>query len=183
MSESVDWRALARKLGTISFTDGGWSERGGGSVAARALNLIIGENLAVGAVDFYLSHEPGREVARSVLRMLRPSSATERCLEIFRSDPDSEVASHAIELLRSISNSPVLEHFDELMASQNANTRAWTMCVLDGLYMAGELEIEDGWSFLEIGLNDEDTGVVMQAERIKEMWERDREILAKRVGI
>lgn len=57
------------------------------------------------------------------------------------------------------------------------------MCVLDGLYMAGELEIEDGWSFLEIGLNDEDTGVVMQAERIKEMWERDREILTKRVGI
>lgn len=178
MSTDIDWRAIADELGTITFTDGGHTESGGTQIATDALNIIVGNQIAVSAVDFYLSHVPGYEVARSILKLLRPADATHRCLEIFRHSPDSDEACDAVELLRSIATNATLEHFDELFRSKNARTRVWTVGMLDDLWMAGELEIDDGQPYLEIALKDPDQGVVTRANYLKELWQREEQFLS-----
>ncbi len=183
MSDKVDWRDLADALGTIEFTDGGHSELSGSGAAARALNLIVGNNIGADAADFYLSHQPGSELARSVLRLLRPKSAIERCLEIFRSAPDSQEACDSVELLRSIATPWVLEHFDELMSSHNETTRMWAVSLLDDLWMTGELEVENGWPYLLRAIRDPSPNVVEQAKGIAEMWDDEEKRPSEAEGL
>ena len=72
---------------------------------------------------------------------------------------------------------PILENFDELMASANPAARANVVRILDGLWMAGELEVEDGWVYLEKGLNDSDERVKNAALGLKEMWDEEARFL------
>jgi hypothetical protein len=89
----VDWRQLAEQLGTITWTERGHHEKGGAIVACEALTAIVGDEALCDAVDFYLSHQPGFEVAKSVLQLLSSPVAMERCLQKFRLASDAEQAS------------------------------------------------------------------------------------------
>ena len=96
----MDWHTLAQKLGTLR-DDG---ESGGSDLGRRALELIVGADALRSAVDYYISGGPGSELARSVLVLLKPSSAMERCLEIARGEADAESRRSAVELLRMVAD-------------------------------------------------------------------------------
>src|SRR5262245_25985198 len=92
----IDWRALAERLGALRA--GG--ESGGSELGRRALEAILGPEALRAAVDYYAAGLPGAELARSVLALLRPWPAMERCLEVWRSDAGSTARRAAVELLR-----------------------------------------------------------------------------------
>ena len=55
MEESIDWEAMAVRLGTL--TAGG--ERSGRGEARRAIELLLGEDNLRESVDYYISGRPG----------------------------------------------------------------------------------------------------------------------------
>src|SRR5579862_9073280 len=99
-SGRIDWRALAERLGTLR-PDG---EIGGSDPGYRALEEILGPRALRAAVDYYVAYHPGAELARSVLVLLQPWPAMERCLEVWRSDADPDTRRAAVSLLRSIAD-------------------------------------------------------------------------------
>ena len=146
---------------------------GGGAVAAQALTQIIGDKALREAVDFYITGAPGFELARSVLRMLKPPAAMNRCREIFRDSTDDEEAGAAIELLRVVADKRVLDWVPEFLSSSNRSARIWGVGVIDQLWMDGEIEPEEGRALVEEALNDSDQAVREQAQQLHGMWDAD----------
>lgn len=179
----VDWRGLAEAQGTIREIEGGRSEFGGTQVGLRAIETLLGEAVLIDAANHYLTHAvgTGTELAKSVIQCLRPHSVANHCLQLFREADSGEEAGDAIELLRHVARAPMLEHFAEIMESPHDGARAWGIAMLDSLWMAGELEIEDGWPYLEAGFNDISEIVRRRASGLKEMWEQELLLEAERL--
>lgn len=171
MSAPVDWTALAERLGTITWTEGGHSELGGTNVAHRALVELLGEQLILGAVEHYLNYRPGSELARSVLRELRPPVAMERCLEIYRTSSDPEGVRASIELLRWIADAQALEWYPAFMQHEDHMVRCSAVRLIDQLWMSDEIEPEDAISRLQIAKTDNAEVVRSNAERVIGMIE------------
>ena len=167
MKKSVDWRALADKLGTITWSEHGRSESGGTQVACDAITEILGDELLRDAVDFHVSCEPGGEVARSVLILLKPPAAMERCREIFRSPIDDQQAADAIGLLKMVADRRVLEWIPEFMVSENEGVRTCTLGIIDQLLIMEEsITSEEAFPFFKQALSDPSNMVRAQASRI-----------------
>ena len=64
-------------------------ERGGDDCARRALELLIGEEKLRATVDYYITHQPGRELARSVLYVVKSWAAMQRCYELIQTSSQS----------------------------------------------------------------------------------------------
>jgi HEAT repeat protein len=172
--QSIDWGAIAEELATITSTDCGRNERGGSDVAREALVKIIGDNAFRDAVDFYLSGQPGNELARSVLGLLRPPAAMERCLEVFRTSRDEQIVAAAVELLGMLADSRALDWIPEFLASDNVGARVWAVGIIDQLLiMTEEIEFNDAEPLIEIALNDSDERVRKGARQVLEMLEQD----------
>jgi hypothetical protein len=75
MSAEINWEKLAVDLGLLTAQ----GEHSGSGEARRALEIILGEDALRAAVDYYVAHGRGGELARSVLWQLRPWSAMSRC--------------------------------------------------------------------------------------------------------
>jgi HEAT repeat protein len=175
--EKIDWRDLADTLGTITWTDHGRSEQGGTGVAAKALTLVLGDDAVRGAVDFYVSGAPGNEVARSVLSMLSPPAAMDRCREIILTSDDEQVAASAANLLQVVADRRVFDWLPELLASKNVGVRAWAVGVIDQLViMNGEVELEEAMPLLNKALSDPAVQVRDRALQVLEMAEDDARI-------
>ena len=183
MTETVDWRALAEKLGTISWTDGGRSETGGTKVGCDAIIEILGDTLLRDAVDFYVSGEAGNEVARSVLMLLQPPAAMERCLEIFRAPCDEQEAADAINLLKMVADRRVLDWIPEFMASETVGVRVWTLGILDQLLIMQEaITPEEAVPFFKQALADSDKNVRDQAAQfLDDFADHDHVIAIRRL--
>jgi hypothetical protein len=104
MEKRIDWEALARDLGLLRETETGRTEISGSGEARAALARIIGYDAIRSSVDDYVARIPGSELARSVLWLLHPPAAMERCWEIFRESSDVEDRRAAIELLRVVAD-------------------------------------------------------------------------------
>ncbi len=181
MSLSVDWRAIAEKLGTITRTEHGWSERGGTHVACDAIAEILGDSVLREAVDFYVSGEPGFEVAKSVLMLLKPSASMERCREIFRDPADPQQAADAIELLRMVADRRVLAWLPEFLASDNDAVRIWTLGILDQLLVMQEaITPEEAAPFFKQALVDPSSNVRSAASRFLEDLAECEQVIAMR---
>jgi len=168
--DAIDWRGLADILGTISWTENGHSESGGGHIARDALIEIIGDAALRDAVDFYVSRRPGSEVARSVLWLLRPLAAMERCREIFRAPDDDQQAADAINLLQVVADRRVLEWIPEFLASGNIGVRVWGIGIVDQLLiMKEEIDLAEAMPLLETALRDPAEAVRSQAQQILDM--------------
>ena len=166
----VDWSALAQQMGTVRVIDGGRAERGGTAIGYDAVARIVGEDVIVSAVEHHLTYELGSELARSVLMVLRPYVAMERCLEIFRTSEDSETKASAICLLNYISDRRVLEWLPEITSSADPAVRVWAVGVIDQLLiMQNEIELEEAMPFVTALLNDPDAGVGERAGQLMEM--------------
>jgi len=172
--QQIDWRHLAEVLGTITWTESGHNELGGEKVARDALTRFVGDNALREAVDLYVTFAPGFELARSVLRLLKPTAAMVRCRQIFRESDNEEQAASAIELLRFIADKRVLDWVPEFLASDNRSVKIWGIGVIDQLWMDGEIDPGEGWDLLDEALSDPDPIIRENAQRIFEMWNADR---------
>ncbi|MEM9072780.1 MAG: hypothetical protein AAGE52_30015 [Myxococcota bacterium] len=124
----IDWTELARKQGSFSS--------GGISVARKALAAILGEAEIAHAVAHYIKGEPGSEVARSVLSMVRPKAAMAECYRIYREASDPNERTMAVELLRVVADATALPWIHEFLDDANQGVRVWGVGVLDYLVMS-----------------------------------------------
>jgi HEAT repeat protein len=173
VSEAVDWTALAERLGTITWTEGGRAETGGTDTARRAMIELLGERVILGAVAHYLSHEPGDEVARSILRELRPPAAIDRCIEIYQTSSDIYRVRDAVELLRWVADERALDWYPVFMQHEDYFVRLYAVGVIDQLWMYGEIEPQDAIARLQIAITDEAEVVRSRAEQVIEMLKDD----------
>lgn len=127
--ERIDWEALAKVVGSIQQD----CERGGDGLARAALGEILGSNEIVAAVDFYVSGRPGAELARSVLRILKPWPAMSRCREIYETSPNLDARRVAIELLRVVADRRVLPWIPSFLRDADEGIQAWGAGIVDQL--------------------------------------------------
>ena len=143
---TIEWTKLAERLGTLR-PDG---ESGSDSYARLALCEILGTGLA-DAVEHYVEGLPGFELVRSVLWLLHPPAAMERCYSIFRTDPDVERRRAAVELLKVVGDGRVLGWVPEFLRDPDRDVQNWGSCVLDQLVYSGQVEPLDVEPVLQLG--------------------------------
>jgi len=162
----IDWRALAEKLGTITLTEHGRQESGGTKIARDAIAELIGEDALRAAVDFYVSGAPGFETAKSVLELLKPPAAMDRCHEIFLASSDEDAVNLAINLLQHIADQRVLERVPLYLASESLGARHWGIGIVDYLVTFGGTDLEDAMPVLTTALAHDDPCIRERAQDI-----------------
>jgi hypothetical protein len=123
--ESIDWDWVHRTLRTGNF--------GGTGVAQQALELVIGETRFRDAVDWCVDGRPGANLARTVLRDVRPPSAGRRCIEIFRSEQDPQRRQSAIEILCLVAVNDQLYVVEELFNDADPIIQEYGAAILETL--------------------------------------------------
>jgi hypothetical protein len=111
---TIDWRALDKQVG------GGWGTESG----IRALELIVGEENIRGAVDHWITFEPGYGAAEQVLLIMRSTVAMEYCYEIYKNEPNTERAGRAIFLLSEMADWRFMRWACELVENSNSRWNA-----------------------------------------------------------
>lgn len=134
-----DWALIARKIGTLTSE----GEVGGTKPARLAVAELLGEGELVGAVHAFLSLEPGFELARSVLSLIKPRRAMELCHAIYERSSDLEECRHALSLLADISDRWVLAHLGQYMDDPDPTAQSWGAKIFFELALADELTEEE----------------------------------------
>lgn len=116
---SIDWRALDEHVG------GCWGTEPG----RRVLELLVGEENIRGAVDYWITFEPGYGAAEQVLLIMRSTVAMEYCYTIYKNEPNTERADRAIFLLTEMADSRFMQWARELM--DDRRTRWNTVVALE----------------------------------------------------
>ena len=163
---SIDWHDLAKMLGTITETATGWGESGGTDVAIQALTHILGDEESRNAVDYYVSRQPGCEMAKSVLQLLKPASAMDRCHEIFLAKQDDDAVSFAINLLQYVADARVLDRVPLYLASDNDGAQYWGVGIVDQLVSFGGVELDEAMPVLRLALDHPSDNVRERAQWI-----------------
>jgi hypothetical protein len=145
MAETTDWRALAQRLGTLREK----GEAGGADYGRRAIEALLGEEKMREAVDYYISGQPGSELARDVLKAVRPWSAMKRCYEIYVSDGEIIRRRLAVELLRAVADSRAVVWIGEFLEDPDEEVQTWGAGVLQHLADAGLVSPEEVGELLE----------------------------------
>lgn len=167
-TKRIDWYALARELGSIHGPDEAGSESGGTELAREAIERLIGPERLASAVDYYISLQPGFELARSVLWHVHPWSAMVRCREIFASESDIQTRRSAVELLRVVADRRVLPWIPEFLADHDAEIQAWAIGIVDQLIFSRLVDEEECAPILEAALNHRNLHVQELAADIRE---------------
>lgn len=149
MAEPIDWKVLASHLNTLR--NGG--ECSDDYTARQALEILLGEENLRHAVEHYISGKPGRELARSVLREIRPWSAMKHCYDVYKSDADISVKALAVELLRVVADRRALRWVAEFLDDDDSGIQVWGIGVLEQLLYSGLINAE------------ESEGLVVKAEK------------------
>jgi hypothetical protein len=133
--KNVDWEQIARQIGSIQENTplGRYSELGGSNFARKALIEILGEDLLRDAVDYYVDGGRGSEVIRSILRLIQPRSAMDRCYDIYKSNVDIETRRYALTLLVHFADYSVLNWIYEFLDDPDEDINIWGACTLDQL--------------------------------------------------
>lgn len=145
-SENIDWEQLAQKLGTIE----GVNEYGSADLARQALVEILGQQAVAHAVDYYVDSRPGCELVRSVLWLLRPLVAMERCDQIFKEHTSIERKRSAVELLRVIGDERTLPLVKKFLNHSDETIQNWGMSLLEKLIQSEKVEYSDVKSLIEM---------------------------------
>jgi hypothetical protein len=168
---TVDWETLAQQLG--SFRSDG--EFGGSDLGRQALTLIVGADALRAAVDHYVDGRPGSQLARSVLALLRPAPAMERCLELFRSDSGVETRRTAVELLRVVADARGLGWVDEFLSDPDEGVQVWGAGLLDQLLWSEQVDPAECKALLDTMEQHPNPGVQGQAQWIRSFLDSRRE--------
>lgn len=161
---SIDWGALAEAAGLINeTTGGGFSERGGTLEAERAICGLLGDDVLIGAVNHAIKLVRGSNLAQSVLRILRPPSAMDRCRQIWLSDADEEARGLAIWLLKDIADNRVLEWVPDFLSDRNQTVQRCGIMIVDQLILDGFASIDDVMYIINLARDHPDAFIREQA--------------------
>ena len=163
MSKVVDWEALARQLGAFE-NGGGYSS----TMAKQAIEILLGEEIFQSAVDYYISFQPGYELARFVLWQIRPGSAMKHCYDIYKTEKDVDIKRDAIELLRVVADRRALGWVGEFLDDPDEGIQIWGIGLLDQLLWSDLIEPEEAELFLKQAENHNNPGVRETAESVRE---------------
>jgi hypothetical protein len=156
---AIDWSAVAKQVGDNCDTPTG----------RRALELIVGEDNVRDAVDYWISQEQGCFTAESVLSVMRPNVAMERCYEIYKAAPDSEDAVRAVFLLKSFATDAALpwirEFLDDPKPGIRLNGLMVLRTILDG--PLGDASIATAMQLLDKAERDSDPEMRERANQIR----------------
>lgn len=166
--DPIDWQQLALDLGTLR-ADG---ESGSAILARQALERIIGDGQWRAAVDHYVLNRPGFELARSVLSLVRPWAAMQRCHELFLHMDDQAARCSAIELLRVVADRRVLSRVPEYLSDANPGVQYWAAGIVDQLLWSDLVEPEECTALLEQMENHSHSGIQEKAAWIRSFLHR-----------
>ena len=114
---AIDWEAISNRAGGIK------GDTYSTLTGRRALELIVGEENVRGMVDYWISQQPGCFTAESVLSVMRPKIAMDRCYEIYKAESDREDAVRAVFLLASFADSAALPWVGEPLDDRSSGIR------------------------------------------------------------
>jgi len=143
LPQNIDWQSLANQLGLITSTERGWTESGGARAGLEALENLPGADAIRASVDYYISGEPGSELARSVLWLLHPRSAMDRCHQIYLEADQVEDRRAAVELLRVVADSHALQWIPLYLNDPDDQTQMWGICIVDQLLTSSLVNSDD----------------------------------------
>ena len=121
-ANNIDWEKLARNIGSICND---CSEHSATSLACQAIEMIMGFDVWRSAVDHYISHKPGYELARSILWHIHPLSGMERCYELYNNSDDIDTRRSAVELLRVVADGRVLPWIPRFLTDSDDSIQLW----------------------------------------------------------
>ena len=124
--------------------------RGGDDLAMAAITKALGEGWVIEAIEYYLSHSVGGELARSVLGLLRPQEARDYCIHLFMTDPDLDRRRTAVNLLRAVALRDTLPHVSTFLRDPDPTIQNWGAGVLDQLLWCQFVEPEECADALEL---------------------------------
>lgn len=110
---TIEWQEVAKRVGDIR------GDAYSTPTGRRALEIVVGEANVRDAVDYWISQQPGCFTAESVLSVMRPRIAMDRCYEIYKSESDSENAVSAVFLLASFADDAALRWVHEFLEDRN----------------------------------------------------------------
>lgn len=145
----IDWEGLARSLATVHDDASGRREHGSDTLARRLLERVVPEDDWVAAVDHYVARRPGSELARSVLWLVHPWAAMERCDAIARTSDVPEDRRSAIELLRVVADRRGLPLIARFLADDDALVRVWAAKAVEQLLYSGLVEVDECGELLD----------------------------------
>jgi len=160
--DSIDWDRVHGILAT-----GG---SGGTTVARLALELIIGEYRFRDAVDWCVDGNPGADLARSVLEDVRPRSAGERCIEIFRSEQDLQRRQTAIGILCLVVVNNQLYMVEELLNDPDPTIQEYGAAILEALVDSRLRTDPNPEPFIALAENHSNEQVREKAQTIRREW-------------
>ncbi len=161
------WEALAEQLGAVEDTAHGRAERGSDDLARAAIEKILGEDEFRAAVDHYVARGRGSELARSVLWLVRPDSAMQRCREISTESTDPEARRAAVELLRVVADRRALPWVSGYLDDPDEGVQQWGIGIVDQLLFSDLIEPEDAEPLLRRAEEHPNAEVRAQAEGIR----------------
>jgi len=174
----INWHKLASDMELITETKHGRSERSGTKVAMEAIVKVLDDQFIIDTVDYQISNQAGSELARSVLMLLRPKIAMQRCWQIFESTNNEQTASFALFLLRDICDESIFGKVSQLINNENALFRLHAIHIIDELCITQEvIEIDDAMKFIEMGLEDDDETVQQQTKQLSESIKHQQHFL------
>lgn len=97
--KDLDWDRIATDGGWILHEAGGITQLGGIGVGRGILLQLLDPTVIESAISAALGGALGSEAARSVLRVLRPRAAIDRCLEFLQDSTDLDLRIASADLL------------------------------------------------------------------------------------
>lgn len=134
-----DCALLARKVGALTSED----EVGGTKFARLAIAEILGDTELVGGVYAFLRLQPGSELARNVLSLIKPRRAMEECHAVFERSADLEERQLALALLADFGDRWALRHLGEYLEDPDPTIQAWGAKIFFELALGDELTEEE----------------------------------------
>jgi hypothetical protein len=163
--EPIDWQVLAREIGVDPNS-------GGDGIARLALAALLGASRLHTAVDWYVDYRPAAEHSRSVLWLLRPVAARDRCLEIYRTDANPQRRRAAVELLRVVATADDLPLVTEFLADTDRVIQDLSLQVLDQLIFGQYVDEQDAEPYLRVAESHTNPDVRARCSFIREYWTR-----------
>jgi HEAT repeat protein len=167
-ADPIDWEGLAKSCGTLQ--DHG--EIGGDRIGREAIAQILGEDALTSAVDHYVHHRRGSELARSVLEVLRPAVAIRRCIEIYAAQGPIETRRSAVELLSSLGGRQELVAVKRFLEDPDDDIQAWGAKLLKRLVFAKSVTAEEAEDYMRCGEGLEHPLVRRAMSRIRDFLSR-----------
>ncbi len=132
----IDWDELRRAVRAKH----GWDiddESFSTEEARLALVELVGDDALRSGVDYCVDRSPAANFVQCIFRILRPEAAVERCLEIYRTDPDRERRHAALGTLIWAADRDILPIVDELLADADPIVQGLGASLLDEMLWAG----------------------------------------------